>query len=113
MWKNYMRIISGKFKGRNLVSFKADHIRPTMDRVKETLFNKWMHEVDDSLFLDLFSGTGSLGLEALSRGARHVTFVEKSNKSIQIIKENLYMEIEDMHARSATVYSKNVEITAH
>jgi 16S rRNA (guanine966-N2)-methyltransferase len=84
-----MRIISGKFKGRNLVSFKASHIRPTMDRVKETLFNKWMHDVDECLFLDLFSGTGNLGIEALSRGAKHVTFVEKSNKSIQILKENI------------------------
>ena len=84
-----MRIISGKFKGRNLVSFKASHIRPTMDRVKETLFNKWMHDVDECLFLDLFSRIGNLVIEALSRGAKHVTFVEKSNKSIQILKENI------------------------
>ena len=84
-----MRIISGKFKGRLLTQFKADHIRPTMDRVKETLFNKWMHEVDECVFLDLFAGTGSLGLEALSRGANHVTFVEKNFKSSQIIQNNL------------------------
>ena len=84
-----MRIISGKFKGRVLTSFQADHVRPTMDRVKETLFNKWMHNVADARVLDLFSGTGSLGLEALSRGAQHIQFVEKNLKSIQIIKKNI------------------------
>jgi len=86
-----MRIIAGKYKGRHLSSFKASHIRPTMDRVKETLFNKWMHYVDEAKVLDLFAGTGSLGLESLSRGADHVTFVEKSNKSITILKENLQL----------------------
>ncbi len=84
-----MRIISGKFKGRHLVSFKADHIRPTMDRVKETIFNKWMSYLDGAKVLDLFAGTGNLGIEALSRGAVHVTFVEKNLKSMNIIKENL------------------------
>lgn len=84
-----MRIISGKFKGRTLVSFKADHIRPTMDRVKETLFNKWMGYVEDAKTLDLFAGTGNLGLEAISRGAKHVTFVEKSAKSVDIIRKNI------------------------
>ncbi len=84
-----MRIISGKYKGRHLVSFKAGHIRPTMDRVKETIFNKWMMYVDDARVLDLFAGTGNLGIEALSRGASHVTFVEKNAKSIGIIHENL------------------------
>ena len=84
-----MRIISGKFKGRHLVSFKADHIRPTMDRIKETIFNKWMVYVDGAKVLDLFAGTGNLGIEALSRGATHVTFVEKNIKSMNIVKENL------------------------
>ena len=84
-----MRIISGKYKGRHLVSFKADHIRPTMDRVKETLFNKWMGQIEEARVLDLFAGTGNLGLEALSRGAKHVTFVEKNIKSVQIIKDNI------------------------
>lgn len=86
-----MRIISGKYKGRHLVSFKAGHIRPTMDRVKETIFNKWMQYTDEATVLDLFSGTGSLGLEALSRGALSVDFVEKNAKSIQIIEENIHL----------------------
>lgn len=84
-----MRIISGRFKGRVLTSFQADHIRPTTDRVKETLFNKWMRSVDGARVLDLFSGTGSLGLEALSRGASHVDFVEMNLKSIQILQKNI------------------------
>ncbi len=84
-----MRIISGRFKGRVLTSFQADHIRPTTDRVKETLFNKWMHSLDEARVLDLFSGTGSLGLEALSRGALHVDFVESNLKSIDILKKNI------------------------
>lgn len=84
-----MRIISGKYKGRHLTGFKAGHIRPTMDRVKETIFNKWMHYVFEAKVLDLFAGTGNLGLEALSREALHVTFVEKNFKSVSIIKENI------------------------
>lgn len=84
-----MRIISGKYKGHPLVEFKADHIRPTTDRVKETLFNKLMFELEGTKVLDLFSGTGNLGIEALSRGAREVTFVEKHPKSLEILKKNL------------------------
>ncbi len=84
-----MRIISGKYKGRVLTSFQASNIRPTMDRVKETLFNKWMRHVDGANVLDLFAGTGSLGLEALSRGALQVSFVEKNLNSLQILKKNI------------------------
>jgi 16S rRNA (guanine966-N2)-methyltransferase len=84
-----MRIISGKYKGHQLTSFKADHIRPTTDRVKETLFNKWMFQLEVPQVLDLFCGTGNLGLEALSRGAGHVTFVELNPQSIRITEQNI------------------------
>ena len=84
-----MRIISGKYKGHHLVSFQADHIRPTTDRVKETMFNKLMFQVESCRVLDLFCGTGNLGLEALSRGAVFVTFVDLSKKSIDITKKNI------------------------
>jgi 16S rRNA (guanine966-N2)-methyltransferase len=84
-----MRIISGKYKGHPLVEFKADHIRPTTDRVKETLFNKLMFDIEGARVVDLFSGTGNLGIESLSRGAREVIFVEKHPKSIDILKKNL------------------------
>lgn len=84
-----MRIISGRFKGRKLVEFKAQHIRPTTDRVKESLFNIIQNEISGARVLDLFSGTGNLGLEALSRGAISVTFVEESGLSLSILKKNI------------------------
>lgn len=93
-----MRIISGKFGGRKLVSFKADHIRPTTDRVKESIFNKLQSHWEDSVVLDLFAGTGNLGFEALSRGAREVTAVESSIKSVEIIKKNAELLQLDLRA---------------
>lgn len=84
-----MRVISGKFKGRQLVSFQADNIRPTTDRVKETWFNKLMGRVEDARVLDLFSGTGSLAIECISRGAGWVDLVENHRKSLAIIRENM------------------------
>lgn len=84
-----MRIISGKYKGHHLVSFKADHIRPTTDRVKESLFNKLMFDIEGAEVLDLFCGTGNLGLESISRGARFVTFVDDNRKSLEITKKNI------------------------
>lgn len=84
-----MRVISGRFKGHPLVAFDAPHIRPTTDRVKETIFNKLMMDIPDARVLDLFSGTGSLAIEALSRGAAHVECVEKNKKSLRIIRQNL------------------------
>jgi len=84
-----MRVIAGRFRGRQLVSFQAGHIRPTTDRVKESIFNKLQMQTADARVLDLFSGTGNLSIEALSRGAAHVTAVELSKKSLQILKKNL------------------------
>jgi 16S rRNA (guanine966-N2)-methyltransferase len=84
-----MRIIAGKYKGHQLVPFQADHIRPTTDRVKESQFNILMSHFDGTRVLDLFAGTGNLGLEAISRGASEVLFVEKSKQSIQILEKNI------------------------
>lgn len=93
-----MRIIAGKFRGRRLVSFKADHIRPTTDRVKESVFNKLQGDWDGARVLDLFAGTGNLGFEAISRGAESVTAVELSSKSIDIIRRNIEeLEIGKQH----------------
>ena len=86
-----MRVISGKYK-RRLLSLdpKADHLRPTGDRVKENLFNILQPELTiESVVLDLFCGSGSLGIEALSRGARHCVFVDKHPKSLSSVKNNL------------------------
>lgn len=84
-----MRIITGIAKGKRLKSVKNMRIRPTLDRVKESLFNIISNRVPDSSFLDLFSGTGNIGLEALSRGAKYVVFVDNHKESIKIIKENI------------------------
>ena len=84
-----MRIIAGKWRGRRLVTFKADHIRPTTDRVKESVFNKLQGEWDGARVLDLFAGTGNIGFEALSRGAVEVVAVELNSKSIDIIRRNV------------------------
>lgn len=108
-----MRVISGKFKGRPLVSFKADHIRPTTDRVKETLFNKLMGRIEGAKVLDLFSGTGSLAIECISRGAEWVDIVENHRKSLDIIKENLtVLKINEgykIHAEDAFRFIKNYQ----
>lgn len=84
-----MRIIAGKYRGHQLVAFKADHIRPTTDRVKETLFNKLQFQIEGAKVADLFCGTGNLGIEALSRDASFCTFVEKNPKSLVITRQNL------------------------
>lgn len=84
-----MRIITGFAKGRKLKCPPGKNIRPTSDRVKESLFNILGSKVTDSIFLDLFAGTGNIGIEALSRGARFCYFVDNSTISIKYIKENL------------------------
>ena len=84
-----MRIIGGKYRGRTLASFEGDAVRPTADRVKESLFNILYTQLYGARVLDLFCGSGSLGLESLSRGAKHVTFNDSSKASIAILKKNL------------------------
>lgn len=83
-----MRIISGKHGGRILKEFKGCAVRPTSDRAREALFNI-LGNVSGLTFLDLFSGTGAIGLESLSRGADPVTMVDVSRESVEIIKSNL------------------------
>lgn len=91
-----MRVIAGKYRGRKLDPIKGIDIRPTSDRVKESLFNILGASVIDSVFLDLFSGTGGIGIEALSRGARHVVFIDTSLKSIKVLQGNLdHLNIKD------------------
>lgn len=84
-----MRVISGKARGFKLKSLKGKNTRPTTDKVKESLFNIINRYIYNSNVLDLFAGTGALGIEALSRGAKHCVFVDKSYNAISIIKENL------------------------
>ena len=84
-----MRIIAGKFKGRRLAAIKGDIVRPTSDRVKESIFSILGGRVVDADFLDLCAGTGNMGLEALSRGANAATFIDRDYRSIGIIQSNL------------------------
>jgi 16S rRNA (guanine(966)-N(2))-methyltransferase RsmD len=84
-----VRIIAGKFRGRKLKSPPGAQTRPTSDRLRETLFNILAPRIDSARFLDLCSGTGAVGIEALSRGASHVTFVDQSRKMCALIEANL------------------------
>jgi len=84
-----MRIISGLYKGRKLKSSKDLHIRPTTDRVKEFIYNILQDFPQNKIAADIFSGSGNLGIEALSRGAQKVIFVDNSQSSINVLKENL------------------------
>ena len=84
-----MRIVAGTFRGRQLKSPTWDGLRPTSDRLRETLFNILGPSVRDARVLDGYAGTGAIGIEALSRGAAHVTFVEKDPRAVKLIEANL------------------------
>lgn len=84
-----MRVIAGKYKSRKLAAPAGMDTRPTSDRLRETLFNVVAPSVEDSVWLDLFAGTGAIGIEALSRDARMVYFVESSRRAARVISENL------------------------
>ena len=99
-----MRIIAGKYKGLILEKIETSKIRPTMDRSKEALFNIIQNEIINASFLDLFAGSGNIGIEAISRGAKTVCFVDNSYEAIKVIeknnkkiKENLKIVKEDVH----------------
>lgn len=84
-----MRVITGSARGRKLKEPKNMDIRPTTDRVKESIFNILQFDIEGRRVLDLFAGTGQLGIEALSRGAKSATFVDESSEAVKIIKDNL------------------------
>lgn len=84
-----MRIISGKYKGKKLLGDNIKGTRPTMDRVKESLFGIIQNKINDSICLDLFAGSGSLGIEALSNGAKTCYFVDKNKIVIDVLNKNL------------------------
>ena len=84
-----MRIIGGTSKGRKLVTPRSQSLRPTSDRVKESIFNILQDDIVGKVVLDLFAGTGNLGIEALSRGAKKTIFVEKGRQALRLIQRNL------------------------
>ena len=90
-----MRIVAGRFKGQRLHTSSGSEMRPTLDRVRESIFNvishglkNWEGSLHHAFVLDVFAGTGSLGLETLSRGAAHATFIDNSSASLAITKKN-------------------------
>lgn len=98
-----MRVVTGEAKGRKLKTPKTTGTRPIMDRVKTALFDILSAGVEDARFLDLFAGTGSVGIEALSRGAAHATFIEMDAKIVKLVRENL--QITGLADRAETLHS--------
>ena len=84
-----MRVIAGEFRSRRLKSIPGDATRPTPDRLRETLFDILALRIEGAVFLDAYAGTGAVGIEALSRGARHAIFLEKDRVAIETIRDNL------------------------
>lgn len=84
-----MRIISGSARGKKLITPEGLDVRPTIDRVKEAVFSSLQFDIEGRRILDLFAGSGQLGLEALSRGAKHCNFVDGSKKSVDVINTNI------------------------
>lgn len=105
--KNQLRIIGGEWKRRMLPFAPIDHLRPTPDRVRETLFNWLMWDIQNAQVLDLCAGSGALSFEALSRGASHVTLVEPDAKQAQFLKENIQL----LSIKNCTLYVKTAQQT--
>ena len=84
-----MRVISGKYKGKNLMGFDIDGTRPTMDRVKESLFASINSYINGSVVLDLFAGSGNLGIEAISNGSSKCYFVDNNREVIKTLNKNI------------------------
>ena len=111
-----MRIISGKYKGKYITGFDINGTRPTMDRVKESLFGMIQDYISDSSCLDLFAGSGSLGIEALSCGAKECYFVDNNINIINILKKNIntienafiIKKILKMHLKNLVIKTKHL-----
>ncbi len=84
-----MRVITGIARGRRLLTLEGDDVRPTTDRTKEAMFSSIQFEIEGTRVLDLFAGSGQLGIEALSRGADSAVFVDRNRQAIEVIKKNL------------------------
>jgi 16S rRNA (guanine(966)-N(2))-methyltransferase RsmD len=84
-----MRVIGGEFRSRQIKSVPGLEVRPTPDRLREALFNVLTPRISGAVFLDCYAGSGSVGIEALSRGAKHVIFVEKNGRALDVLRDNL------------------------
>ncbi len=109
-----MRVIAGTYRGRVLKSPSDHKTRPTSDRLRETVFNVLAPRVADARFLDLCAGSGAIGIEALSRGAEHVTFVDKSRRACALIEENLdLLDIPEEQTEVLALTAENFAGRAH
>ena len=105
-----MRVISGLLKGRKIEGYDIEGTRPTMDRVKESVFGSIQNYIKESVVLDLFAGSGNLGIEAISNGASKCYFVDNNKKCINIIKDNIkQFDIEDYSVVIQNDYKKALE----
>ncbi len=107
-----MRVISGEKRGKKLISLEGDSVRPTTDRVKESIFNILQFDIPGRSFLDLFAGSGQMGIEALSRGAKKAVLVDSSIKSVEVCKKNLEsvgVKAQVVHSDSARYVENLVE----
>ena len=105
-----MRIVSGRWRGRRISAPKGDLVRPTLDRVREAWMSILQLDLPDARVLDLYAGSGALGLEALSRGARSAEFVEKDPKSLRALEENVgalgAADLVTVHRKSALAFAE-------
>ena len=99
----FVRVITGSQRGRKLFTLEGNDVRPTTDKVKESIFNIIQFDVPGAKVIDLFAGSGQLGIEALSRGADSCVFIDASSKSISVVEENL--KITSFREKSKTVRS--------
>lgn len=105
-----MRVVGGIYKGRTLLEFKGNEVRPTSDMARESLFNILQFKISDKSFLDLFCGTGAVGIEAKSRGAKRVVLNDNSKESVRLAKSNLQkLGITDIEVKNcdATLFIKS------
>ncbi len=102
-----MRIITGSARGRRLRTLEGSDVRPTTDKVKEAMFSAVQFQIPGAVVLDLFGGSGQLGIEALSRGAEKAVFVDKSKASVNVITENI--ETAEFTDRSRVVFMDSVD----
>ena len=105
-----MRVSGGRWRGRNLAVPKTDEVRPTQDRVREALFSMLQNEIPGCSFLDLFAGSGAVGIEALSRGAARATFVEAEPRHLAVLAKNLALVVPDGAERAASAETVRADV---
>ncbi len=110
-----MRVITGEARGRRLITLEGEDVRPTTEKVKEAIFSAIQFDIQGRRFLDLFAGSGQMGIEALSRGAECATFVDSSRRAVDIVRKNLnsvgfYDKAKVLHTDSLSFLEMNSDI---